>query len=134
MADAKIVFPGQKLGTTTNFGAGKNTVQSQKHYVVATHVGQATLFKNKNNKTFIKVTTKGPSPIIPTKDDLVIGQIRKISSTNAILAISICNNKKCVNSLYGSIRMPDVRKRDSENVKIYKSFRPGDVVKAVVVN
>lgn len=46
----------------------------------------------------------------------------------------IVDSKPCTETYQGIVRVQDVKDTDPEKVQIYKSFRPGDVVRAQVIS
>jgi translation initiation factor IF-1 len=64
----------------------------------------------------------------------VIGTITRTSRVQATLNIQTVDGRICTNDFQGVIRSQDVRQTEKDRVKIWASFRPGDVVRAEVVS
>jgi len=64
----------------------------------------------------------------------VTGKIIRVNPKMATLAIMVVGNKPCKDDFQGIIRVQDVRATEKDKVQIYRSFRPGDIVRARVIS
>jgi len=71
---------------------------------------------------------------VPENGAIVTGRVTRINMRMATVEILCVGNKPVQSPLTGIIRARDVRAFDVDNVEIYKCFRPGDIVRAVVLS
>lgn len=71
--------------------------------------------------------------VLPAVRDVVLCRITRITPRQAVVAILVCGNTVLEAEWQGVIRVQDVRATEKDRVKIYESFRPGDIVRASVV-
>lgn len=64
----------------------------------------------------------------------VLCKVTRISTRQATVAILVVGETVLEGEWQGLIRVQDVRATEKDKVKIFESFRPGDVVRAVVVS
>ncbi|KAJ4302265.1 exosome 3'-_5 exonuclease subunit ski4 (Csl4) [Collariella sp. IMI 366227] len=57
-----------------------------------------------------------------------------VAPTPAVVAILVCGDTVLEAEWQGLIRVQDVRATEKDRVRIYESFRPGDVVRAEVIS
>jgi exosome complex component CSL4 len=72
--------------------------------------------------------------IIPEVDSTVLCKVTRITPRAANVAILVVGETVLDGEWQGTIRVQDVRATEKDRVKIFESFRPGDVVRAVVVS
>jgi exosome complex component CSL4 len=80
--------------------------------------------KTESDKSQKQVKTE----VIPEVGSIVLCKVTRITPRQANVAILV------VGEWQGLIRVQDVRATEKDRVKIFESFRPGDVVRAVVVS
>jgi len=81
--------------------------------------------------------TAGPTKkaeIIPEVNSTVLCKVTRITPRAANVAILVVGDSVLDGEWQGTIRVQDVRATEKDRVKIFESFRPGDVVRAVVVS
>jgi exosome complex component CSL4 len=66
--------------------------------------------------------------------NVVLCRVIRITPRQAVVAILVCGETVLEAEWQGLIRVQDVRATEKDRVKIYESFRPGDVVRAEVVS
>jgi len=71
--------------------------------------------------------------VVPVEGSIVVGIIQRISRLQATVLIQTSDGKLCSGEYQGLIRSQDVRQTDKDKVQIHNSFRPRDVVRAIVV-
>lgn len=156
-----IAIPGQPLGASTKYipGPGTHLHLSQIHASILgpihiTHppkpVGP--------QKRLTKITPSTPAPLptisvlrspaldtkpgeahaakreaIPEVGSIVLCRVTRITARQASVAILVVGETVGEGEWQGVVRVQDVRATEKDRVKIAESFRPGDVVRAVVV-
>lgn len=81
----------------------------------------------KNADTVVK------AQVIPEVGSTVLCKITRITPRQAAVAILVVGETVLEGEWQGLIRVQDVRATEKDRVKIVESFRPGDVVRAIVV-
>ncbi|KAK5656326.1 hypothetical protein OQA88_4706 [Cercophora sp. LCS_1] len=151
---SSVVIPGQFLGPTSRFkpGPGTHIHQSNLYSSVlgAVHVTQPAKAPGppkRLNKIVpapaptelptISVSRSGISEkreVLPEVGNVVLCRVIRISPRQAVVAILICGDTVLEAEWQGVIRVQDVRATEKDRVKIYESFRPGDIVRAEVIS
>ena len=72
--------------------------------------------------------------VLPEVGNVVLCRVIRITPRQAVVAILVCGETVLEAEWQGLIRVQDVRATEKDRVKIYESFRPGDVVRAEVVS
>lgn len=78
--------------------------------------------------------TKRQREVLPQVGNLVLCRVTRITPRQAVVAILVCGDTVLEAEWQGVIRLQDVRATEKDRVKIYESFRPGDIVRASVVS
>lgn len=76
----------------------------------------------------------GKAEILPEVNSVVLCRVTRITPRQATVAILVVGETVLDGEWQGLIRSQDVRATEKDKVKIFESFRPGDIVKAVVVS
>lgn len=71
--------------------------------------------------------------ILPEVNSTVLCRVTRINPKQAVVAILVVGETVLEGEWQGVIRVQDVRATEKDKVKIFESFRPGDIVRAVVV-
>lgn len=71
--------------------------------------------------------------VLPAVGNVVLCRVTRITPRQAVVAILVCGDTVLEAEWQGVIRVQDVRATEKDRVKIYESFRPGDIVRASVV-
>jgi exosome complex component CSL4 len=71
--------------------------------------------------------------VLPEVGNIVLCRVIRITPRQAVVAILVCGDTVLDAEWQGLIRVQDVRATEKDRVKIYESFRPGDIVRAEVV-
>lgn len=71
--------------------------------------------------------------VLPQVGNSVLCRVTRITPRQAVVAILVCGETVLEAEWQGVIRVQDVRATEKDRVKIYESFRPGDIVRASVV-
>jgi exosome complex component CSL4 len=77
--------------------------------------------------------SKGKAEILPEVNSTVLCRVTRITPRQATVAILVVGETVLDGEWQGLIRVQDVRATEKDRVKIFESFRPGDIVRAVVV-
>jgi exosome complex component CSL4 len=72
--------------------------------------------------------------VLPEVGNVVLCRVTRIQPRQATVAILVVGNAVLEAEWQGVIRVQDVRATEKDRVKIYESFRPGDIVRAQVVS
>lgn len=75
----------------------------------------------------------GKKEILPEVNSTVLCRVTRIAPRQATVAILVVGETVLDGEWQGLIRVQDVRATEKDKVKIFESFRPGDIVRANVV-
>lgn len=154
-----IAVPGQLLGPMSEFLPGPGThIRNSKLY--ASILGPITTSVPAKppgpQKRLTKITPAAPTPlktisverdmaaasggakaraeVLPEVNSTVLCRVTRITPKQASVAILVVGDTVLDGEWQGIIRVQDVRATEKDRVKIFDSFRPGDIVRAVVVS
>lgn len=162
MAQApSIAVPGQLLGLTSEFLPGPGT-HIHDTRVYASILGPVTTTIPPKppgpQKRLTKIIPAAPTPlptiaverdiaaassadgarskaeVLPQVNSTVLCRVTRITPRQASVAILVVGETVLDGEWQGLIRVQDVRATEKDRVKIFESFRPGDIVRAVVVS
>lgn len=71
--------------------------------------------------------------LLPEVESVVLCRVTRITPRQAAVAILVVGETVLEGEWAGLIRVQDVRATEKDRVKIFESFRPGDIVRAQVV-
>ena len=155
-----VAIPGQLLGPTSEYLPGRGThihnsnlyasilgpitrtnaprpVGPQKRLTKITPAAPAPLTTISIERSISAGTTgdgsKARTEILPEVNSTVLCRVTRIQPKQASVAILVVGETVLDGEWQGLIRVQDVRATEKDKVKIFESFRPGDVVRAVVV-
>ena len=162
MAQPTFAVPGQLLGPTTSFipGPGTHTHNNNIYASILGPILRAQPPKEAGpTKRLTKITASTPSSlptisilrnpttstqgqgegnkkneVLPEVNSVVLCKVTRISTRQATVAILVVGDTVLEGEWQGLIRVQDVRATEKDKVKIFESFRPGDVVRATVVS
>lgn len=77
---------------------------------------------------------KTNAEVLPQVNSIVLCRVTRITPKQATVAILVVGETVLDGDWQGLIRVQDVRATEKDRVKIFESFRPGDIVRAVVVS
>ncbi|KAL2142061.1 hypothetical protein VTI28DRAFT_1574 [Corynascus sepedonium] len=72
--------------------------------------------------------------VLPEVGNTVLCRVLRITPRQAVVAILVCGDTVLDAEWQGLIRVQDVRATEKDRVRIYESFRPGDIVRAEVIS
>jgi exosome complex component CSL4 len=157
-----IAVPGQYLGPASEYfpGPGTHIHDSKLYASILGPLSKTTPPKPAGpQKRLTKITPALPAPlptltiernisttnntdgaaqskveILPEVNSTVLCKVTRISPRQANVAILVVGETVLDGEWQGLIRVQDVRATEKDKVKIFESFRPGDIVRAVVVS
>ncbi|KAK6951849.1 hypothetical protein Daesc_006374 [Daldinia eschscholtzii] len=92
---------------------------------------------NRNSLPTISVSRSGVSEkreVLPEVGNVVLCRVTRITPRHASVAILVVGDTVLEAEWQGLVRVQDVRATEKDRVKIYESFRPGDIVRAQVIS
>lgn len=78
--------------------------------------------------------TRRAREVLPQVGHVVLCRVTRITPRQAVAAILVCGETVLEAEWQGVIRVQDVRATEKDRIKVYESFRPGDIVRASVVS
>ncbi|KAI1406476.1 hypothetical protein F4819DRAFT_481588 [Hypoxylon fuscum] len=72
--------------------------------------------------------------VLPEVGNTVLCRVTRITPRHATVAILVVGDTVLEAEWQGMVRVQDVRATEKDRVKIYESFRPGDIVRAQVIS
>lgn len=121
------------------FEAGQGTYQKE-GYICASLVGIPRIVppgkeeENAQQKARIEVLRKGTQPVVPAAGDTVTARVLTITPRIASVDILCVGAAPVVQRYSGVIRSQDVRATEIDKVKLHESYRPGDIIRALVLS
>lgn len=160
MAQPTFAVPGQLLGPTSSYlpGPGTHTHSSSVYAsilgpIITTHPPKAagpqkrltkitsstppalpTISISRSPSATQKAESQKKHEVLPEVNSTVLCKVTRISTRQATVAILVVGETVLEGEWQGLIRVQDVRATEKDKVKIFESFRPGDIVRAVVVS
>ncbi|XP_023160593.2 exosome complex component CSL4 [Drosophila hydei] len=132
--DMLICLPGDRLcRQEDNIIVGQGTYE-QGGYIYASKSGIINIDESSEKCQIVSVHKPGFHLTIPATGDVVTARVLVTTPKFAKCAIFCVRNVLVESSYRGLLRKEDVRETDKDRVDIYKSFKPGDVILARVVN
>lgn len=81
-----------------------------------------------------QIQRTGKAEVLPEVNSIVLCKVTRITPRQANVAILVVGETVLDGEWQGLIRVQDVRATEKDRVKIFESFRPGDIVRAIVVS
>lgn len=146
-----IALPGTILGPINKFAPGAGTHVHEGN-VVSSLMGQVTVIAASKTPGPAKRLNKITAPtveelatvsvsrhghkreILPDVNNVVLARVLRLMPKQAIVVIQQVGDTVLQTEWQGVIRAQDVRATEKDKVKIYESFKPGDIVRARVVS
>lgn len=154
-----IAIPGQLLGPSSKYVAGPGThiheanlyssvlgtvtvAQPEKKNAPAGPAKRLTKLAGLPSSASAQLPTLSVSrtgvsekrEVLPEVGNVVLCRVTRIQPRQATVAILVVGDSVLEAEWQGVIRPQDVRATEKDKVKIYESFRPGDIVRAQVVS
>ncbi|KAJ4237484.1 exosome 3'-_5 exonuclease subunit ski4 (Csl4) [Fusarium solani] len=146
-----IAMPGKVLGPVTKFAPGPGTHVYEGN-VVSSLLGKVTVIQPAKAAGPAKRLNKITAPateelatvsvsrhgrkreVLPDVDNIVLARVLRLMPKQAIVVIQQVGDTVLETEWQGVIRVQDVRATEKDKVKIYESFKPGDIVRAQVIS
>ena len=144
-----LAVPGKILGPTTHYLPGSGT-HIHNNQVVSSLLGRVFLSNTRAGPTkrLTKITSQSTDElptvsvsrgerrreVLPDVGAVVLCRVIRLVTRQAIVSIQQVGDTVLETEWQGVIRSQDVRATEKDKVKIYESFRPGDIVRAQVVS
>ncbi|OAA40320.1 exosomal core protein CSL4 [Metarhizium rileyi] len=146
-----VAIPGIALGPASKYAPGLgthvyqgNVVSSLLGKVIVTAPAKALGPVKRLNKItaptpdempIISVTRHGRRrEVLPDVNNVVLARVVRLMPKQAIVVIQQVGDTVLQTEWQGVIRVQDVRATEKDRVKMYESFKPGDIVKAQVIS
>ncbi|KAJ3300577.1 hypothetical protein HK104_009912 [Borealophlyctis nickersoniae] len=131
----QLVTPGQRLAHADEYQASAGTYRKDDH-IYASVVGERRELPppEDGQLPLLQVTRHKDVSAIPEIGSIITGKVIRVSARFATLSIMVVGSTSCKENFQGIIRVQDVRATERDKVQIYKSFRPGDIVRAQVIS
>ncbi|KAI9671407.1 MAG: exosome 3'-_5 exonuclease subunit ski4 (Csl4) [Alyxoria varia] len=154
----QIAIPGQSLGSAKQTRPGQGThihngdicasvagevVTRKDEICVVTSATSAEddndAWKNgsitNDTATSAAATSISASNTLPCVNATVLARVTRTTTRQAHVSITVVDGRVCADNEFPAlIRVQDVRATEKDSVKIGESFRPGDVVRGVVIS
>ncbi|OMO84572.1 Exosome complex component CSL4 [Corchorus capsularis] len=139
MEEAEMVTPGEVLGRATELKAGKGAyVAPDNKTIYASLTGfrriQSPPSDSPDKRPTVEVTGHKAHGPVPEPGSVVIARVTKVMARTASADIMCVGPKSVREKFTGVIRQQDVRATEIDKVDMHLSFRPGDIVRAVVLS
>ncbi|KAJ0013770.1 hypothetical protein Pint_20320 [Pistacia integerrima] len=139
MGQEEMVTPGEVLGKATEVKAGKGTyVAKHNGFVYASLTGLLRTVspppESPDQRPTVEVTGHKAHGAVPEPGSVVIARITKVMARMASADIMCVGPKSVREKFTGTIRQQDVRATEIDKVDMHLSFRPGDIVRALVLS
>ncbi|KAF3452380.1 hypothetical protein FNV43_RR02813 [Rhamnella rubrinervis] len=137
--EEEVVTPGDLLGKASEFKAGRGTyVSPHNHSLYASLTGfRRTLSPppdSPDQRRIVEVTGHKAHGAVPEPGAIVIARVTKVMARMASTDIMCVGPKAVREKFSGIIRQQDVRATEIDKVEMHLSFRPGDIVRALVLS
>ncbi|CAL1382722.1 unnamed protein product [Linum trigynum] len=139
----EMVTPGEVLGKAADLKAGKGAYvapyrSSEIPYVFSSLTGlRHTLTPpsdSPDQRPTVEVIGHKARGAVPEAGSVVIARVTKVMAKTASADIMCVGTKSVREKFTGVIRQQDVRATEIDKVDMHLSFRPGDIVRAVVLS
>eukprot|EP01134_Creolimax_fragrantissima_P005043 CFRG5043T1 len=134
--EGEKVIPGQPLGTVYEYTIGEGTFV-RGHTIHASKVGYRIFTDPEGHSklpTVSVVVVDSADQVIPSTGAVVVVKVTSVNPRFAKCEILCVGSVPLKETYRGMIRQRDVRATQKDTVEIYKSFQPGDIVRAQVVS
>ncbi|CAL0316635.1 unnamed protein product [Lupinus luteus] len=137
--ESAMVTPGEVLGRVSEIKPGKGAYAAPHNDTVyASLTGYRRNIPppidSSDQRPIVEVTGHKAHGPVPQPGSIVIARVTKVMARSASAHI-VCVGTKSVREVFnGIIRQQDVRATEIDKVDMHLSFRPGDIVRALVVS
>ncbi|KAF8691725.1 hypothetical protein HU200_040115 [Digitaria exilis] len=132
-----MVTPGELLGNSLTLVAGRGAY-AEGRSVRASVTGHRRVVPpapgSDDQRSTVEVVGHKAHGAVPQPGSIVIARITKVMARMASADIMCVDTKAIKEKFTGMIRQQDVRATEIDKVDMYQSYRPGDIVRAVVLS
>ncbi|XP_059628572.1 uncharacterized protein LOC132271263 [Cornus florida] len=137
--EREMVTPGEVLGKASDLKAGKGTYFApHNNTVYASLTGRRSIVTpppdSLDQRPTVEVTGHKAHGAVPEPGSVVIARVTKVMARMASADIMCVGPKSVREKFSGVIRQQDVRATEIDKVDMHSSFRPGDIVRALVLS
>ncbi|KAG0475990.1 hypothetical protein HPP92_012444 [Vanilla planifolia] len=134
-----IVTPGEILGDSSEMIAGKGAYLAPNgRNIHASLTGRLLVLPppsdSAEKRSTVEVVGHKAHGAVPEPGVVVIARVTKVMARMASADIMCVKSKAVKEKFTGIIRQQDVRATEIDKVDMYQSFRPGDIVRAIVLS
>jgi len=127
-----VCVPGERLGSLSEYTCGDGTYV-RNGFIYSKLCGNKTIV-NDDDKLTLQVERDVMKNIIPEIDSIAMCKIVNSNPRLCKVIMISVNGISLKGSFKGIIRQEDVRATEKDRVKMYESFRPGDIILARVMS
>ncbi|CAD6248997.1 unnamed protein product [Miscanthus lutarioriparius] len=132
-----VVTPGELLGNSLTLAAGRGAYADGRS-VRASVTGRRRIVPpapaSDDQRSTVEVVGHKAHGAVPQPGSVVIARVTKVMARMASADIMCVDSKAIKEKFTGMIRQQDVRATEIDKVDMYQSYRPGDIVKAMVLS
>ncbi|PAN08928.1 hypothetical protein GQ55_1G435800 [Panicum hallii var. hallii] len=132
-----VVTPGELLGNSLTLVAGRGAY-AEGRSVRASFTGHRRIVPpapgSDDQRSTVEVVGHKAHGAVPQPGSVVIARVTKVMARMANADIMCVDSKAIKEKFTGLIRQQDVRATEIDKVDMYQSYRPGDIVRAVVLS
>ncbi|KAJ6763022.1 hypothetical protein OIU79_023710 [Salix purpurea] len=141
--EGEMVTPGEVLGKATELKAGKGAYigsyrDTDLQYVFSSLTGLRRTVSpspdSPDQRPTVEVTGHKAHGAVPEPGSVVIARVTKVMAKTASADIMCVGPKSVRDKFTGIIRQQDVRSTEIDKVDMHLSFRPGDIIRALVLS
>lgn len=139
MEGAAVVTPGEVVGDSSQLIAGRGAYLAPNGRTLrASLTGSRKILPpppgSSDQRPTVEVVGHKAHGAVPQPGSVVIVRVTKVMARTASADIMCVESKAVREKFTGIIRQQDVRATEIDKVDMYLSFRPGDIVKALVLS
>nr|BAJ88393.1 predicted protein [Hordeum vulgare subsp. vulgare] len=132
-----VVTPGELLGPSSYLAAGRGAY-AEGRSVRASVTGRRRFVPpapgSSDQRSTVEVVGHKAHGAVPQPGSIVIARVTKVMARMASADIMCVDSKAVKEKFTGMIRQQDVRATEIDKVDMYQSYRPGDIVRALVLS
>ena len=133
MNENNITIPGERLGSTSQFDNGDGTYV-RNGFIYSKLCGKKNLTDVEDGQPVISVLRNNGQNLVPEVKSIAMCKVTNSNPRFCKVSILAVGGVSLKGTFKGIIRKEDVRDTLKDQVKMYESFRPGDIVLARVLS
>ncbi|RAL37861.1 hypothetical protein DM860_000555 [Cuscuta australis] len=137
MEDQSLATPGEVLGSALQYKAGKGAYLYKRTVVSAITGFRSFIHPSSDSpdqRPTVEVTGHKAHGPVPQPGSMVLARVTKVMARMSSVDIMCVGFKAVREKFTGTIRQQDVRATEIDKVDMHLSFRPGDIVRALVLS